>query len=303
MPPKVSVVIPAYNAASFIDKTLGTVAAQSYRDLEVVVVDDGSADDTKAVVDRWLEREKIPGRCIRQANKGIAGARNAGWRAARAEYVSFLDHDDAWHPEKLAASMAELEAHPESHLVCHDENVYENGKLTRVHRNGPWREGMYERLLFEGNALSPSCVTVRKAKLEEVGGFRENKEFNTVEDYDIWMRLAKACRMRFIARVLGDYNYDERGACRRIIYHHTNLEHLLRDHFKSLYGDAPGWTARLRMRRRLAAAYRSALGQLYTYDEEPQAQREYLARMLRAFPFDPKNIARALLWALRRLRR
>lgn len=297
--PRFSVVIPAYNAAAFIEETLKTVAAQTCRDFEVVVVDDGSKDDTQAVVNRFLAQHGLQGQCIKQANKKIAGARNTGVRAAQGEWIAFLDHDDAWFSNKLERAAQELEAHPDVDLLCHDENVTEGGKLLRVCRNGPACADMYDRLLFKGNALSPSCVVVKKAKVLEVGGFREDEKFNTVEDYDLWMRLSKVCRLRFMPEILGDYHFEERGASRRIVYHHTNLELLLRDHFQTLYGDAPSLGQRLRMRRRLASVYRSALGLLSNYNEAPEEQRRYAKLMLETFPFDPKNAVKALLWVLR----
>jgi teichuronic acid biosynthesis glycosyltransferase TuaG len=298
--PLVSVVLPAYNAAAFIAATLGSVAAQTWRGFEVIVVDDGSTDDTRSVVEAFLKAHGLRGRCIRQANKKIAGARNTGVQAARGRFISFLDHDDSWFPEKLAAVMSEFEAHPEADLVCHNENIMESGRLLRVSRSGPWTPGMYERLLFKGNALSASAVTVKRDKLLEVGGFREDPEFDTVEDYDLWMRLSKVCVFRFLDRVLGEYHFEERGASRRVVYHHANMEHLLRDHFRSSYGGSPSLLTRLRMSRRLAGAYRSALGLLMTYGGAPEDQRRYAWNMLRTFPFDPKNIAKALIWAARR---
>jgi glycosyltransferase involved in cell wall biosynthesis len=295
--PKVSVVIPAYNAAAFIEATLATVAAQTFRDFEVLVVDDGSKDDTAGVVDRFLKKHGLAGQAIKQANKKIAGARNTGWRAARGEWIAFLDHDDTWYPNKLSRTIEEIAAHPDAGLVCHWENIVEKGKILRVCENGPWTEGMYERLLFKGNALSPSCVTVKKEMLEKVGGFREDEKFNTVEDYDLWMRLSQACRFHFWGEILGDYLFEERGASRRIVYHHGNLEHLLRDHFARRFGPTPGLRDRLRMSRRLSSVYRSALGLLSTYGEAPEEQRRYAALMLRACPWDPKNLAKAALWA------
>lgn len=301
--PDVSVVIPAYNAAAFIEQTLATVAAQTFRDFEIILVDDGSKDDTAAVAERFLKAQGLAGQAIKQPNKKIAGARNTGWRAARAPWIAFLDHDDAWYPSKLARTLEEIAAHPEAELVCHNENITENGRLVRVCRNGPaWTSDMYERLLFRGNALSASAVTVRRAALERVGGFRENPEFNTVEDYDLWLRLAKTCRFHFWPEVLGDYHFEERGASRRVLYHHQNLEHMLKDHFRSLFGQTPTLAQRLRMRRRMGAAYRSALGLLLKYDGSREEKRLCARRMLAEFPLEPKNAVKALLWAVGEVR-
>ena len=289
--PRVSIVVPAWNAAAFIERTLATVAAQTFRDFEVIVVDDGSSDDTKLVVDRFMEKNGLRGRCIKQENKKIAGARNTGIRAAQAELISFLDHDDLWFPNKLERVMAEF---GDADLVCHDENVVKDGKLVRVSRNGPWAPDMYERLLFEGNALSPSAVTVKKSKLFEAGLFREDPEFNTVEDYDLWMRLAKICRMRFLPEILGEYQLVERGASNKIVYHNTNLEHLLRDHFRNF----PSSDAR--MRRRLGVMCRSA-ARLLIAQGDLAAGGAYARRAVAECPWDWKNVAVLGLWAAKRL--
>lgn len=301
--PVVSVVIPAYNAAAFIAATLDSVRAQTFGSWEVIVVDDGSSDSTHEVVERYLARHRLAGRCIRQENKKIAAARNTGMRAARGEFIALLDHDDLWYPEKLETIMAEFERHPEADLICHNENITRDRRLLRTTRNGPASPRMYERLLLTGNTLSPSATVFRNDKALAIGGFRENPEFNTVEDYDFWMRLSRIAKFRFVDRVLGEYQLVERGASRQIEYHHTNMEAMLRDHFQVYFGRHPGWRNRLRIRRRLSIVYRSALGQLMSYDESPEKQRAYLGKMLLTFPFETKNVLRAVVWTAKALRR
>jgi hypothetical protein len=159
---------------------------------------------------------------------------------------------------------------------------------------------MYEKLLFGGNALSPSASVFKKAKAMAIGGFRENPEFNTVEDYDFWMRFSRVGKFHFVDRVLGEYQMVERAASRRVQYHHANTEALLQDHFTTYLREHPGWQTRLRIRRRLASVYRSALGQLMGYREQPELQHAYLLKMLRTFPLDPKNLVRAAQWAVKR---
>lgn len=294
---KVSVVIPAYNAAKFIEKTLETVAAQTFRDYEIIVVDDGSADDTAGVVESFLKAKNLSGTAIKQPNKKIAAARNAGVRAAKSEFVAFLDHDDLWRADKLATVMAEFNAHPEAGLVHHPCRIVspDGAVLGRTH-NGPAARDMYRRLLLVGNALSPTAVTVRREKLNEVGGFREGERYDTVEDYDLWMRLARVCPFRFIDPLLADYLLLSGGASKRIAYHHEHLEALLRDHFAEYPRQDP-WT-RLLMRRRLSQVSRAAARALIKAGD-PAAARPHVIDMLKRFPLEPKNLAVAAWWLLK----
>ncbi len=235
---------------------------------------------------------------VGRSSEAMGSNSSARGTSAAAELVSFLDHDDLWFPEKLARVVAEFDAHPDADLVCHHENVIKDGALVRVSRNGPWVENMYERLLFEGNVLSPSAVTVKKTKLFEVGLFREQPEFNTVEDYDLWMRLAKVCRMRFLDEILGEYQLVERGASNKIVYHNTNLERLLRDHFNNF--PDPDARTRRRMRRRLGVMRRSAARLLIAQGDLATAGG-YARRAVAECPRDWKNWALLGLWVARRL--
>lgn len=297
--PTVSVVIPAYNAAGFIEKTLDSVRGQTYADYEVVVVDDGSSDGTHGVARDWLRRHEVAGRSIRQENKKIAGARNTGMREAKGKFIALLDHDDLWYPDKLSVVMEAFRSRPEAGLVCHGENITRDGRVLRTTRPAGPRRGLYEHLLFAGNELSPSASVFKKDLALSIGGFRENPEFNTVEDYDFWMRLSRVTPFFFLERVLGEYQVVERAASRRVEYHHANLEAMLRDHFAGYFGDRPGFWARCRIRRRLSAVHRSALGQLMERGDSTERQRDYALRMLRECAWEPRNLARALLWASR----
>jgi glycosyltransferase involved in cell wall biosynthesis len=296
--PTVSVVIPAYNAAGFIEKTLDSVRLQTYRDYEIIVVDDGSSDHMWQVVERYFQRYSIRGRCIRQQNKKIAGARNTGMYAARGTFIALLDHDDLWYPEKLSTVMRHFELQPEVDLICHNENIVKDGRCLRRSHRGPARENMYERLLFSGNELSPSASVFRKDKALSIGGFRETADFDTAEDYDFWMRLSKIARFHFIDDVLGEYQVVERAASRRIKYHHTNLENMLKDHFSAYSQTRDSFISRIRIRKRLSAVYRSAATQLIANREFPDQQCTYVMKMLREYPIDPRNVARALHWLI-----
>lgn len=299
----VSVVIPAYNAAAFIERTLDSVRAQTLAASETVVVDDGSSDSTSDVARAYFAREGMPGRVVRQDNQGIAAARNTGMRAAAGEYVALLDHDDLWHPGKLAAVMAEFERHPQTDLICHDENITRDGAVLHVSRRRMPTGDLYEALLFTGNMLSPSATVFRRDRALAIGGFDERAEYLTVEDYEFWMRFSRQFQIRFLDRVLGEYVLVERAASRRIVFHHAALEHMLRNHLDAYLQGHPGLAPRLKARRRLARVYRSAARQLIGYGEAPADQRTLIGRMLRTYPFEPRNLAVALLWIVHSRRR
>jgi teichuronic acid biosynthesis glycosyltransferase TuaG len=291
--PRVTVLIPAYAASRFIAATLDSVAAQTYRDFEIVVVDDGSPDDTKPVVDAWLAKTHTPGLCVRRPNGRIAAARNTGLREAKGELIALLDHDDFWTPDKLALTVAEFDAYPEAVLVGHHVDVVRDGRVLRTEFRGPAVPNMYDRLLFVGNSVSPSGATFRRDKALEIGGFRENPEFNTVEDYDFWMRLSRVGPFRFVDRTLASYTLIPGSASSKIESHYSNQESLLRDHFASALGPNPGAWDRLRMRRRLSYLFRAAAGALLEPGSDRTLRRRYVRRMLTAWPLSAKNLGRA----------
>lgn len=185
--PTVSVVIPAHNAAWCVARAIDSVLAQRYRDFEVIVVDDGSTDETGAVVARYVNAVRL----ISQPNGGMSSARNAGIHAARGRYVAFLDADDRWLPDKLARQLALLEAHPEL-AFCAAVATLENPEGVAI---GEWRghpgpsAGVSE--VFANHAAvagGASAVVARKQLVAELGGFDER--LSGAEDTDLWIRLA-----------------------------------------------------------------------------------------------------------------
>ena len=244
MPPLFSVIIPCYNVAESVLPTLASLHAQRERDFEAIAVNDGSTDNTANVL-RGFDTN-FPLRVVEQPNKGLGGARNAGITVAQGEFLAFLDADDHWQPEKLARMKSVL-AETGADLVCHDEYFERGGERLRTHVYGP-RTG-YHELLFEGNCLSPSAVSVRRAAVSAVGGFLEDRRGHGIEDYDLWMRLARAgYRFHFLHEPLGSY-----------VLHDTNMSagadfqarerFVLERHFAELDADAPGIRRKIAKRR------------------------------------------------------
>jgi len=187
--PSVTVIVPAYNAATTIARALASVAAQGRGDMEVIVVDDSSVDGTADIV-RAFSDLKV--RLLRtEARSGAAAARNLGIRHARGRYVAFLDADDAWLPGKLDRQLATFESDPDLVFVsCDSELVDETGrmcgKVDPNRRRAVGHEG-WKTLLKHSCVATPSVV-VRRQALLDVGGF--DPDLPVGEDQDLWIRLA-----------------------------------------------------------------------------------------------------------------
>jgi glycosyltransferase involved in cell wall biosynthesis len=176
--PLVSVVIPAFNAEQFVGEAIESVLAQSYRPVEVIVVDDGSTDATAQTASRY------PITCIQKANEGQAAARNAGVAAAQGSLISFLDADDLWMPQKLATEAAHLQSHPElGYVLVHMQRTLLPG--------APWPPGT-PRSWFEQPqpGTLPSASLIHRTTLEAVGPF--DSRFRHGSDTDWQARAADA---------------------------------------------------------------------------------------------------------------
>ena len=186
--PLVSVVIPAYNAEAFLDKALDSVLAQTYRNLEVIVMDDGSMDQTANIA---LRREGV--RCVSKPNGGLSSARNEGIRQARGEYIAYLDADDYWYKEKIAKQVALMEENRDIGFCSTAARVESpSGEFLNIWPCPATHPPLLE-LLFQQNgavAGSGSSVMVRKNLQMEVGFFDES--LRSLEDIDMWMRLSAA---------------------------------------------------------------------------------------------------------------
>jgi glycosyltransferase involved in cell wall biosynthesis len=199
--PLVSVVIPAYNRARYLPRALDCVLGQTCPPAEIIVVDDGSTDDTAAVLAAYGDRV----RCVRQANGGPSKARNTGIRHARHDLIAFLDADDWWTPDKLELQVPLLADDPCVGLVHADWDYYDEatGKYLPAFDDGHKLVGRCYPRLFEGNAINLCTVVIRKACLDRVGLFDER--LVRMEDYDLWLRVARHYEFGHVPRCLAFY--------------------------------------------------------------------------------------------------
>ncbi|MFZ2088782.1 MAG: glycosyltransferase family 2 protein [Desulfobaccales bacterium] len=182
---QVSVIIPTYNRAAWVTDALGSVLAQTWRDFELIVVDDGSTDATREALAAVKGEFKV---LRRKKRRGVSAARNLGARAATGEWLAFLDSDDLWLPAKLARQVEYLKGRPDL-LICQTEEIWiRNG----VRVNPPPTHKKLGGHIFLASLsrclVSPSAVMLHRRLFAEMGGFDET--LPAAEDYDLWLRVA-----------------------------------------------------------------------------------------------------------------
>jgi glycosyltransferase involved in cell wall biosynthesis len=194
--PLVSVIIPTYNRAALVHEAIASVLAQDYSRLQVIVVDDGSEDETPAVV-RAFGAAVV---CVRQTHAGVSAARNRGVAATQGELIAFLDSDDVWQPGKVAAQVALFQQQPQVQACYTDEIWIRRGVRVNPrrihHKHAGW-------IFLQSLALciiSPSSIMLRRELWERLGGFDER--LPACEDYDLWLRLTAIVPVSFIPRPL-----------------------------------------------------------------------------------------------------
>lgn len=189
--PLVSVVIPTWNRAHYLPSAIESALAQTFPDREIVVVDNGSTDDTQRVLERYAGHIRV----VVQEQRGVAGARNRGIAEARGEWIAFLDSDDAWEPEALEHLVGEARAHPDAGLVTlRAQSMSADGTLlgtTHGKRSpGPW---FTTESLLTGDGGGVLTPMVRRSLYLDLGGFDES--LRSAEDVDMWLRLSLCTRM------------------------------------------------------------------------------------------------------------
>lgn len=197
-PPLVSVVIPVFNGASFIARAVGSVLAQTCTDVEIIIVDDGSTDNTQAVLGQMAQTSAII--CLHQNNAGPAQARNTGIQSAKGEYLGFLDCDDIWFPEKLEAQLAILRGKSQPGLVhCNYEVIDPTGRVIQHAKAGQSRDALHQAFTG-GQAPLLSTILLSRTLLEQIGGF--DSDLWVSEDSDFILRLYEMTTFECVDQVL-----------------------------------------------------------------------------------------------------
>ncbi len=290
----VSVIIPTYNHAHFLGLALQSVLDQTYPNWEAIVIDNHSQDNTDEIV-RNYQDPRIT--LLKIHNTGvIAASRNMGIRVARGDWIAFLDSDDLWYPAKLEHCLARLNEGFD--LVCHGERWLGEGRDREIYY-GPEARATYKLLLLEGNCISTSAVVVCRQHVVALGGFDEDPNSITAEDYDLWLRLARnGARIGFVRELLGEYRIHGGNQSKAVLRNMNAVMHVVRKRLAEADMDTRR-SQRLKARRREAIIYYSGARGLQDNGQHTEAW-PYFFRALGTWPFLAKFYAAMLLNALHR---
>lgn len=214
----VSVIIPAYNAERWIGATLASAIAQTYRNLEVVVVDDGSTDKTCALVEEFAARDSRV-RLLRQANGGVSAARNAAIAASSGSLIAPLDHDDLWYPEKIAKQVAAMQRGGQSVGLVYTWFVMidEDGRIVAPREPRPWHEGNVYTAMLSGCFIeSASIPLIRRSCLTEIGGYATDPLIGYCEDWKLNLDIAERYEFALVPEFLVGYRRHAEGGSNNI---------------------------------------------------------------------------------------
>lgn len=289
-PVTVSVVIPLFNAVDLIRDTVGTVLSQTWKDCELIVIDDGSTDGSGAVVRGFGDRVRY----YAYENGGVAKARNRGIALARGRYLALLDHDDLWAPTKLEQQVAVLERRPEVGLVTTGiAHLERDGTPKRDYPTGP--SSRFYQLFVKGFGPTPSTVMIRRTAIEQAGGFDERFSSAGMDDHELWPRLADICEFALVDEPLTFHRGKVDEVHEVGLWHRELLNQLLFDRYQHI-------PERRRYLLEERAAYLSDMGKWYaTHGERPKG-RALLGQSLRLTIHEAWN-AKTALRTMRRLAR
>lgn len=231
-----SVIIPLYNKAPYIEKALSSIASQTFQDYELIVVDDGSKDNSASIAETQIRKQWRNGtkaKLIRQSNSGVSTARNNGVAASYGDYICFLDADDWWEPTFLDEMAKLIAEYPDAGIYGTSYTIINERKhKTRVAPIGidtTFKQGYINYCQVYAKTLCmplwTGAVCVPRHIFDEMGGFKPQLKLG--EDFDLWIRIALKYKVAFLNKPLSNYNQDVDTANRGIGHLHKPENHML----------------------------------------------------------------------------
>ncbi len=291
--PKISVIIPTYNCAEYLPGAIDSVLNQSFRDFEIIIVDDGSIDNTKSVVANYIHSHPDKIKYFYQSNSGVAATRNMGIRESKGDYIAFLDSDDIWLPNKLELQTKALDANPDIALVYSDTEMFDGNITIRkslcrsnYHPKNSFRWKIFQapfddgtiikgnifQDLLSGNLIAVSSVMVRKECLDSVRNFDSN--FKTVEDFELWLRISERYPVIFINKLTTKYRYRENSVSGDIFLRPFNYSEGNAKVYEKLIKRSPHYYGQLK--KTICDEYRAASWGFLSYMQLKKARESAL---------------------------
>lgn len=207
--PLVSIIIPAWNAEKYVKEAVDSALNQTHENIEVIVVDDGSTDSTKNILDSFIKNKRI--KYFYQTNKGLAGARDTGILSAKGDYIAFLDSDDVFLPQKITKQIQSLEDNSDFGVSYCDLLHFTDEEPRRFfHHRYHYPSGQLFEALLKKQFINPLSVVIRRSVLDKFGLFDE--KLRRSEDWELWLRLARAgVKFLYLNEILAHYRIRSIG--------------------------------------------------------------------------------------------
>ena len=274
----ISVILPTFNRSNMIVRSICSVLNQTYKDFELIIVDDGSTDCTQDMVSR-IKDSRI--RYIRhEKNKGAAAARNTGIKAAQCDLIAFQDSDDEWVPEKLEKQIKAILALPDDFGVMYSA-FWRLGKqkIYIPPKNISMKEGWIYKQLLYGNIIGMPVSLIKKECFDVVGGFSEN--LRALEDWELFLRISKFFKFKYIDEPLVLSYETEGSVSKNALAHAEAYEYILANNYSAISID-----------KKLLAQYIYTIGRINFQSGDAQKGKEYLIKAWKERPFNVKyNVA------------
>lgn len=274
--PTVSIIIPTYNRAHLVGRAIQSVLNQTYQDFEIIVVDDGSVDNTEEIVGEFQRRDKRVKYLKHKVNKGGSAARNTGIKASRGEYIAFLDSDDEWLPRKLQLQMEVFQKSPSRVGAVYTAYVYvkDSGKEINEHKIS--KNGNIHLALLQGNIVgTTSTLLIKRSCFEKVGLFDER--LKSCQDWDMWLRISSM--------------YDFEGLSRPLVKFYTGHQSIFKNPDAVLQGGKiilAKYKSELLSQPKIYAHHMLQVGRLCIYYGSVREGRLWLKRALKYNPFNKR---------------
>ncbi len=278
--PKVSIITAAYNSAAFIKTAIDSVVNQTYQDFELIVVDDGSKDETRKMVECYSKDAKIKIRYIYQENGGPSKARNCAFKEAQGDYIAILDADDSWMPTRLEEGVNVLDSNPDIGFVhANIIGVDESGQAIKsFKRENQYLSGrIFVHLFLRKADIASPTVLFRKSVCDSVGVFDENLTRLGSEDRDLWLRIAQKFEVHYIDQALAYYRIRSQS----MSHDYTNM---LKGRLYIIDKYTPQGTGNQRLRKQALAKIYRDMGDIFLFEKRFTQANAYYQKAIQYNP-------------------